>query len=209
MIRLHALHYPVTVLGHGRRVGIWFQGCSIGCAGCMSTETWARERGREVPVESVIDWCRTTTGGTCDGITISGGEPFEQSTGLEDLLVGLQEWRSAIDYPVDILCYSGFPLRHLMEKHPGILARLDALVPEPFEESLAPAYLRGSSNQSIVALSDLGKLRYPADRAAQPPEKRLQVATDGGRVWLIGVPGRGDLKRMEKLWRDRGIEPSW
>ena len=40
MIAVNRLHWPVTVLGPGRRVGIWMQGCSIGCPGCVSRDTW-------------------------------------------------------------------------------------------------------------------------------------------------------------------------
>ncbi len=39
-ILLNKAHFPVTVLGPGRRIGIWLQGCSIGCAGCISQDTW-------------------------------------------------------------------------------------------------------------------------------------------------------------------------
>ena len=39
-IAVNRLHWPVTVLGPGRRVGIWMQGCSIGCPGCVSRDTW-------------------------------------------------------------------------------------------------------------------------------------------------------------------------
>ncbi|MCT5046402.1 radical SAM protein, partial [Pseudomonas aeruginosa] len=27
-------------MGTGRRLGIWFQGCSIRCPGCISADTW-------------------------------------------------------------------------------------------------------------------------------------------------------------------------
>lgn len=37
---LSRLHFPVTTLGPGRRIGVWFQGCSIRCAGCISRDTW-------------------------------------------------------------------------------------------------------------------------------------------------------------------------
>ena len=40
-ISLSRLHFPVTTLGPGRRIGIWFQGCSIRCPGCISADTWA------------------------------------------------------------------------------------------------------------------------------------------------------------------------
>ena len=37
------LLYPVRVLGPGRRVGIWFAGCSRRCRGCSNPELWERD----------------------------------------------------------------------------------------------------------------------------------------------------------------------
>ena len=39
---VNRVHFPVTALGPGRRLGVWVQGCSIGCAGCLAHDTWAR-----------------------------------------------------------------------------------------------------------------------------------------------------------------------
>ena len=55
-MRLSRLHHPVTTLGPGRRAGIWFQGCTIRCPGCMSVDTWPRRPERNVTVTSVLDW---------------------------------------------------------------------------------------------------------------------------------------------------------
>ena len=30
------IHYPVYTLGPGKRIGIWFSGCSKKCYGCIS-----------------------------------------------------------------------------------------------------------------------------------------------------------------------------
>ncbi len=76
MLNLSRIHFPVTTLGPGNRIGIWFQGCSIRCKGCISVDTWGMKKG-SVSVDeiiSVIDpWLDMA-----DGITISGGEPFDQ-----------------------------------------------------------------------------------------------------------------------------------
>ena len=45
MLYLSRIHFPVTTLGPGRRIGIWFQGCSIRCKGCVSADTWGTGKG--------------------------------------------------------------------------------------------------------------------------------------------------------------------
>lgn len=42
-LALSRMHFPVTTLGPGDRIGIWFQGCSIRCTGCISKDTWDPE----------------------------------------------------------------------------------------------------------------------------------------------------------------------
>jgi organic radical activating enzyme len=77
MLRVSRIHVPVTALGPGRRVGIWVQGCSIGCAGCMSQDTWDPAGGEPVPVSRILSWLAGLPG-TVTGLTVSGGEPFQQ-----------------------------------------------------------------------------------------------------------------------------------
>ena len=41
----------VTTLGPGRRIGLWLQGCSFRCPGCMTPELFERDESfcRQVP----------------------------------------------------------------------------------------------------------------------------------------------------------------
>ena len=39
LIAINKAHYPVTVLGSGQRIGIWFRGCRLHCPGCVSQDT--------------------------------------------------------------------------------------------------------------------------------------------------------------------------
>ncbi|MCC6504516.1 MAG: 4Fe-4S cluster-binding domain-containing protein, partial [Aquimonas sp.] len=130
-IRASKMHFPVTVLGPGRRIGIWLQGCNIGCPGCISRDTWDTGAGEVLDIDAVLTWCRRVALQGCDGVTISGGEPFQQSTALSLLLVGLHAWRRELGEPFDILCYSGFPMHRLKRDHPEVLRLLDAIIPEP------------------------------------------------------------------------------
>jgi len=208
-LRLSRMHFPVTVLGPGRRVGIWTQGCSIHCAGCVSRDTWDPLGGHDAGVDEIVErvdaWERED--GALDGVTISGGEPFDQPEALDTLLAGLDAWRRERGLDgVDLLCYSGYPLARLRSRHAAALARLDAVIPNPFVEARAPGgRWRGSDNQQLVPLTALGREKYDgasAGGAAGPGG--IQFVVDDG-VWVVGIPQPGDLARVEAMLRDRGI----
>ena len=115
-IALSRIHFPVTTLGPGRRIGIWFQGCSIRCPGCISMDTWAPGRGVTTVddvVNAVTQWLPAA-----DGITISGGEPFDQPIALIDLLGRLRSLTEA-----DVLVFTGHPwtrVRETLDASPGV-----------------------------------------------------------------------------------------
>jgi len=201
-IAINKAHFPVTVLGPGRRIGIWLQGCRIHCPGCVSQDTWASDPGREMTVASLLRWCRETSGNVVDGITISGGEPFDQPQALAALLDALRHWRSSLEQPVDILCYSGYPLAKLQKQHARLLAKLDAVIPEPYVDTLPLSHLwRGSQNQPLVPLSPLGVERYSryVEAAADSLGKRIQIQVDADRLWSIGIPARGDMAALQEI----------
>jgi anaerobic ribonucleoside-triphosphate reductase activating protein len=206
-IQLNKAHYPVTALGPGRRIGIWTQGCSIQCPGCVSLDTWKPDRSKAIEVDALIAWCKRACGGTTDGVTISGGEPFDQPKALGALLDGLIRWRRASGQPFDILCYSGYRVERLRKEHPRLLERLDALMCDPFVEALATERpWRGSDNQRLVPLTPLGHERYDAHVDAAPGgPKRFQVVADANRIWFVGIPHRGDLDRIEQACAERGV----
>lgn len=49
-IYINNAHFPVTVLGPGA-LGIWTQGCSIGCKGCVSRDTWPEDETEALGVD--------------------------------------------------------------------------------------------------------------------------------------------------------------
>lgn len=205
-VRVNRLHYPVTALGPGVRLGVWLQGCSIGCRGCVALDTWDPADAASRPVADVVASARALVDGPVDGVTITGGEPFEQVTGLPELLAALRdEFRGA-----DLLAYSGYELDHLVKVAAPALARLDAVITGPYiaDRPAASAWW-GSANQTLTPLTDLGAERY----ANVPSDARLQVdVDDNGAIWLIGVPPRGVLQQAERRLRAVGIrlqEVSW
>lgn len=199
-IGLSRLHFPVTTLGPGRRVGIWLQGCSIRCPGCISADTW-RSAEQTVDVSQVMariaPWLAA-----CDGVTVSGGEPFDQPQGLADLLGQLRAHGA-----VDILVYSGHPyekLQPFLAAWPGLI---DALISEPFELGQAQTRpLRGSDNQHLHLLTEQGRARFAAyERPLHAGDRQLDVMLDdSGTVWLAGIPSRGDMQRLQALLQAQG-----
>ena len=211
-IRLNKAHFPVTTLGYGRRLGLWVQGCSIGCRGCISRDTWDAGGGWEAEAAQVLAWCDASRRRGIDGITISGGEPFEQPRALKGLLGALDGWRRQLEGPFDILCYSGLPLGRIRQAHADILALLDVLIPEPYVEVRAggggrpaPGPWRGSSNQPLIPLTPLGRERYADEARYAEDSPRLQVSLEHGSAWFIGIPAPGDMDRLAEHARARGV----
>lgn len=206
-VRIARVHAPVTVLGPGRRVGVWFQGCTIGCAGCMSMDTWDADAGHVMTVAALTDIVVAAADEHgLNGLTVSGGEPFQQPTALRRLVLDVRRrWPG-----VDVLAYSGYPMRFLERHHGAILADLDAVISEPFRsDAPTDAPWRGSANQRLVVMSTRARDVYD-DVDGRP--SRLQVGVDEGGLHVLGIPHRGDLQRLQARLAERGVlfdDVSW
>ena len=183
-------HFPVSALGYGRRLGIWLQGCSIGCPGCVAPHTWHRSAANKVELGALVANLRRHLH-AADGVTISGGEPFEQAGALPALITAVRH-----ECPGgDVLIYSGRAEAWLRAHHSDILAQIDVLIPEPFVEELPSADpLAGSGNQPVLLLTELARQRYGARVAGLP--RRIDLAPAEDRLRLAGIPRRGEMARL-------------
>jgi anaerobic ribonucleoside-triphosphate reductase activating protein len=199
-IFISRLHFPVTTLGPGRRIGIWLQGCSIRCPGCISANTWAPNKG-QATVEGVMahlaEWLPAA-----EGITISGGEPFDQPEALVALLAALRRTTSA-----DILVYSGKSIEQLVPVLRNVTEFIDALISDPFDLNAPQTMpLRGSDNQRLHLFTAVGIDRFSAySQPSEKQDKSLDVMFDpDGSVWFAGIPKRGDFLRLQELLTNQG-----
>jgi anaerobic ribonucleoside-triphosphate reductase activating protein len=199
VIALSRIHFPVTTLGPGRRIGVWFQGCSIRCPGCISMDTWAQGRGITTVDEvanAISQWS------TADGITISGGEPFDQLDALFTLLARIRSQTEA-----DILVFTGYPWATISGMLDSLPPSIDALVTGPFDinarQTLA---LRGSDNQELHLITDKGRDRFAGfERLATKQDQAVDVMFDeNGDVWFAGIPARDDFRRLQELLESTG-----
>jgi anaerobic ribonucleoside-triphosphate reductase activating protein len=198
-IAISRLHFPVTTLGPGRRVGVWVQGCSIRCPGCISADTWSSNRGKTT-VDEVIQTLELWIP-EADGLTVSGGEPFEQPEALEALL---RNWRRRSSG--DVLVFTGYLFSEIeswMFARPGLI---DVVVAGPYMRGAPQTRaLRGSDNQTIHILTDAGRQFSAYERIAQPEDRKLDVMFDAdGGVWFAGIPARGDFQRLRAALNAQG-----
>ncbi|MEU6277910.1 4Fe-4S single cluster domain-containing protein [Streptomyces populi] len=206
-LRIARLHHPVTALGPGTRLGIWTQGCSLACPGCLSRDTWTAGPEHEVSVRSVLDWCDGHAAEGVDGVSLSGGEPSEQPEALGELLQGLAERRE--EHRWDLLCWTGLEEAEFAARCPTAYGLLDGLVTGPYRAAQAGGgRWRGSANQRLVPLTGLGRERYGAWTDTEPaPDTpgELQFQVEPDRVYVIGVPRPGDPARIQRALARRGV----
>lgn len=144
--------------GTGIRVSLFVSGCTIHCNGCFNAQTWNFDFG--VPYDQEIEnrILAELAKDFYEGITILGGEPFEESNQRE--LVKLIR-RIRLELPArNIWMYSGYVYdRDLIvggKKHievtDEILDSIDMLVDGPFVIGQKNMMLkfRGSENQRII-----------------------------------------------------------
>lgn len=182
--RVAYILYPVTTLGPGQRIGIWFRGCSRHCDGCISPELQSPE-GPKTEISSLIcmlrDFMKTHT---VDGITISGGEPFEQAVALTELVESM-----SIDTQ-DILIYTGYSLSELeqMASYSRIAACASVLITGEYiaaqDDAASPLY--GSINQKLVLLKPEFEKIY-ADYILTHSRQVDSFLVDD-KVILVGIP---------------------
>ncbi|MDR2209136.1 MAG: radical SAM protein [Azoarcus sp.] len=195
MLALSRVHYPVSALGPGRRIGIWFQGCDRRCAGCISADTWAFAEpslSLEDLMQALAPWLAA-----CDGITITGGEPLAQFDALAALVHRLKA-----ENPKSILLYTGQTYDAACPQLAALSPSIDAAVCGPYEAGLPQTLaLRGSDNQTLHCLTPLGEREFASyERILQPEDKTLDVMLDDdGTAWLAGIPRRGDIHNLTRL----------
>ncbi len=197
------LAHPVTNLGHGMRAGIWTQGCTIACAGCIARDTWPHRPETDTPPEVIAGWLLGIDT-ALNGVTISGGEPTEQDE-LPGLLAMLRVLASQRREQWDLLVYSGLELDELAVSHAYLAELADAVVAGPYMRGEAGVFaLRGSANQRVVYHTALGRARYAQANAARTAHS-LGFTVSAGAVRLVGIPAPGILTDFEEELSSAGV----
>lgn len=185
------------VNGPGLRSVLWVQGCTLGCAACFNPGTHALGE-TAVSVESVSEALLAEWSPDVEGLTLSGGEPFQQAAALAALCARVRASRPE----ANLMAFSGYTLEELRAADApagarALLAELDLLVDGRFDVRTATERpWRASANQRLWILG-----RRPRTTGA-PDASTAEVHVEpDGRVLLSGFPEPALRRAIRELAR--------
>lgn len=148
-IRLYGTAPDSIVDGPGLRFAVFVQGCSHGCPGCHNPDSQPCGGGTVRAIDDLV--ADIAANKLAQGVTISGGEPFEQAAACAELA------RQCRALGLNVWTYSGYTYEQLAAGVPDpaardLLQQTDVLVDGPFVQARHSFELkwRGSSNQRLI-----------------------------------------------------------
>lgn len=178
-LQMHHFEARSRSNGPGLRAVLWFQGCTLNCPGCFNPATHSPSGGDALALEHILRQIRALEP-EIEGITISGGEPFQQPCQLAELLTQVKA-----STHLSVVLFSGFTLEEIQRLPAGsrALKYVDVLIAGRYRQDLRLARgLVGSANKTIHCLTD----RYSPADFLDIPEAEVIIAPDGG-ITLSGI----------------------
>ena len=150
LIRLAGIAENSLVNGKGLRKVFFSQGCSHHCEGCFNQHTWEFAGGRMFDMDELVQKVKDEP--FLDGVTFSGGDPFQQADKFAYLAKKLHEAN------INIWAYTGYTFEELMklaQTNPHIkqmINNVDVIVDGRFMKDKMSENLKycGSSNQRVI-----------------------------------------------------------
>ena len=167
-------------LGPGLRYVIWVQGCPFHCPHCETPEGRSFDPNIIMDVDELAEDVISRTG--IEGITISGGEPFEQANALAAFLRKVHEVRPELT----VISYTGYQYEQLTsDSAKAYLSELDLLIDGHYVHELNDNKgIRGSSNQRLIFLSE--RLRNN-EKELIDGKRKLEIVFQGSNYTVIGL----------------------
>ena len=191
-------------LGPGLRAVVWFHGCSRKCPGCIAANMNVSTDFEQSTPSDLLGRIKSNDG--IEGITMSGGEPFDQNIGaLHRFLQGVKAETS-----LSVMVYTGYLMKELFENSQTrvLLGYIDILVDGPYVQSLDFGQLwRGSENQQIHFLTNrYASLKNVTERKGRPVDVSI---VDGRTFSITGIPPKGFRKRLEDRLSEKDLAVVW
>ena len=158
-LHIMAVTGPDINNGPGFRVTIWVSGCTHACPGCQNKHTWKYGQGHKL--DDMVPYHLTCKEKILnligdkhiDGVTISGGDPLDQSAqALKELAKFLSNIKKR--YPEkSIWLYTGYLIEDLKNyPYKEVIKNCDVIIDGPYvkEKRNITIPFRGSTNQRII-----------------------------------------------------------
>ncbi len=190
--------------GPGKRFALWVQGCTLRCPGCCNPEMFAPDKGGQlIETKELAEKILATPG--IEGISVLGGEPFQQPEALAELCAMVRA------SGLSVMVYTGYTLGELKElAHPvppqrsrgapfppsgveGLLSTIDLLVDGRYDQTKPESRRRwiGSSNQAMHFLTP----RYSATDPSFVTPNTVELRFVNGQLTINGWPQAADAMR--------------
>jgi len=194
LLNVADIRHCSEVNGPGIRTVVWVQGCTRKCPGCINQHM---QEHKEIKLfEPVFLGKILVQVKKAIGLTISGGEPFEQSLACALLAERFKQ------HGKSVMVFTGYPFEELQQsREPSVqrfLKSIDLIVAGPYIRELAceSRMWRASSNQTVHYLNGSAATEEPDPQAAT-----VEVKADGERMFLTGFPASEDLTWFDTLGR--------
>lgn len=148
--------------GSGVRVSLFVSGCTHRCQNCFNEQAWDFKYGKPFTENTENELLNALRPAYIKGLTLLGGEPFEQSN-QQGLLPFIRRVKKELPEK-DIWCYTGYTFetdileRMCMEweETKELLSYIDILVDGEFIQAQKNVGLRfrGSENQRIILVQE-------------------------------------------------------
>jgi anaerobic ribonucleoside-triphosphate reductase activating protein len=169
-LNLHGTVARSAVNGPGERYAIWVQGCTLACAGCFNPETH-NQAGTSMRADELLDQVLSVPG--IEGVTLTGGEPLQQSEGVAAFLRQLRE-RSQLG----VVIITGYTKGEILVdgRRSAACREADVVVAGRYNQRLRLASgLRGSENKSYWFLTE----RYSREDFEHLLDAEVVISPDG------------------------------
>lgn len=196
---MNRILYPIYNLGPGKRIGIWVQGCSLKCQGCISPSLWPENGGRKIEIEYLVHQIRKIQG-HFDGITISGGEPFDQYDALIAFSTFIKKKTK-----LNVFVFSGYRLDELKNKFRDhlFMTSIDYLMDDRYRQELHDdTNTRGSGNQKLYHFQNN---RPRLLEECFESSKWSVCITPDHKMFLSGIPKKNELNLIKTRLKNSGI----
>lgn len=149
-LRISGIINESIVDGPGIRLVVFAQGCKHNCLGCHNPETHSFEGGYLISIDEIIETIRKNP--LLDGVTFSGGDPFEQAY-IFGVLAKLVK-----EMGLNVVTYTGYLYEKILEEIKNkkdwdmLLKYSDIIVDGKYDKTKKKADLKfiGSANQRII-----------------------------------------------------------
>lgn len=183
---VHSIVPYSGVNGPGDRFVLWVQGCRRRCPFCFNPEAQAFEgKGTIMSVDELL---ALVIESSATAVTVSGGEPFEQSEELYKFLVNLRR------LSIHTLVYTGYYYDEL-KKMTGeaykfvqkALDQIDIVIDGPYDYTIPARHKwAGSGNQHVYQLKN-GSIEKEIIDNTDPSFNGELIIDEDGNIITTGI----------------------